>query len=997
MTDVRARSRHDGARLLFAALASVSGLALSAPAFAQSADGTPGAIEAQRDFDIPAQPLSSALVRFAEQSGLQILFSQDEVEGLTSRTLAGRFTPENALARLLPADAPHIGVSEDGTVRVRQPAQRSGANVDADEDASMGDENLVVTGTRIRGAAPAGANVTTLDREAIAETGRSTVQDVLATLPQNFFGGQNEAAQQSSASNGRNLSFGASVNLRGLGADSTLTLVNGRRLAPAGFGHFVDVSSIPLAAVRSVDILADGASATYGSDAVGGVVNIILQDDYAGAETMLRGGGDGRGDVTDLGLSQLAGWNWAGGNLVVAYEYRDRSDLDWNDREFTSNSDLSRYGGRNYSRTQANPGTITRLGATAVTYAIPTGQNGTSLAQAQLIAGQTNRQNAVEGMDVLPEQRSHALFAAARQDLGPRLEIFAELMASYRNSLSQRTQQSANIVIPVSNYYRQLNNLFLAQGPMTIAYFFGDDLGPIETDAETQTLLGTLGADYDLGGDWSAEFFASYGRNTEDVLSSNLYDATSPLVTAAYASGSAATAFNPFADGSNTPQSVLDVFTYSTHLRSESEITTFALKVDGPLFDLWGGPLRAALGIERREESFAIDRIEYRATGPRSQGFQRPGERTIDALFAELNAPLIGPGNNVPLVHGLVLSLSARREEANDYGAATVPRVGVNWEVTDTLRVRAAWGRSFKGPTFDQTQGAQALAYQVLTPALDPLADDGSTNAMLVSGGNEDLRPEEAETWSAGFDYRADIFGGFSLSASYFDITFEDRISDGGVSAAVMLQNPTGYESFLIRDPSQAVIDYYLALPALVAGQPPASGVELIIDTRLRNVAQWTIRGIDLSADLRFETSIGEIGVFGSATNFLEHSRQILPGSASVSSLDTVFNPLDWRIRSGVSWRNEDWAASLSANYQNEYSDTNVTPAAPIDAYTTWDLRAARTFRRSDTSALQVSLSVQNLFDEDPPFTNNAVGMGFDPGNASPIGRFAVVEVRQTW
>ncbi len=991
MADALARTRRNYARSILAlALATVSNLALSAAGAAQTTSAARMATE--RDFDIPAQPLSRALVQFATQSDLQLLFAQDDVAGLTSRPVQGRLTPESALTALLPEGAPRIEIAGDRVVRVEPPLPQY-----AEGGAVVSGDDLVVTGTRIRGAVPAGANVLTFDEEAIAETGRSTVQDVLATLPQNFFGGQNEAAQQSSASNGRNLSFGASVNLRGLGADSTLALVNGRRLAPAGFGHFVDISSIPLAAVSRVEILPDGASATYGSDAVGGVVNVILQDEYEGAETMFRAGSDGRGDVADLGLSQLAGLRWRGGGFVVAYEYRDRSDLDWNDRDFTSNSNLTRYGGRDYSRTQANPGTITRLGTSAVTYAIPTGQNGTTLRQADLIIGQTNRQNAVEGMDVLPRQRSHAFFASAHQEIGSRAEIFGELMASDRASVSERTQQSANIVIPESNYYRRLNTLFLGRGPMTVAYFFGDDLGPIKTDADTRTLLATLGLSYDLGGDWQAEVFSAFGRNTENVRSSNLYDATSPLVTAAYASGNVATAFNPFADGSNTPQSVLNGFTYYTNLESDSEITTYALKVDGPVLHLWGGPLRAAFGVERREESFAIDRIEYRAAGPRAQGFQRPSDRSVDAVFAELNAPLVGPDNNVPLVRALVVSVSARREDASDYGEATVPRVGVDWELGDDVRLRAAWGRSFKGPTFDQSQGAQGLAYQVLTPALDPLADNGSTNAMLVSGGNEDLGPEEATTWSAGIDYRADIFGGLNLSASYYDINFENRISDGGVSAAVMLQNPVGYESFLIRDPSQALIDSYLALPALISGQAPADGVELIIDTRLRNVASWTIRGIDLSADLRFDTDIGEIGLFASATHFLELSRQILPGSPSVSSLDTVFNPTDWRIRTGLTWRTENWATSLTANYQNEYSDTNVSPAAPIDAYATWDFRAATTLRRSGVGALQISLAIQNLFDNDPPFTNNAVGMGFDPGNASPIGRFAVLELRQSW
>jgi len=990
MVDFSARLRRDGVRSLLAvALASVSSFALSAPAQAQAIDPAARAASAQRDYDIPAQSLSSALLRFAEQSDLQILFSQEDIAGLNSRPVRGRLTPEAALAQLLPQGAPRIAIAGGHVVRTDLPRPQY-AETDLNED-------IVVTGTRIRGAAPVGANLVTIDRAAIDQSGRSTVHDVLGLVSQNFTGGAFEATQQGGPEHNANRSFASSINLRGLGPGSTLSLVNGRRLAPAGLGHFVDVSTIPLAAVERVEVLADGASAAYGSDAVGGVVNFILRDDFEGAETSLRFGADGRGDVSEQMVSHVTGWSSDRFSVVAAYEYRERTGLEWNDRHFASDSNLSRYGGLDYSRPQANPGTITRIGATPVTLAIPRGQDGASLDTSDLIAGQVNRQNAVEGGSVLPAQTSHGLFLSGRFEITPRLEIFADVLAGQRDAEAYRTQSFASIRVPETNYYRQLNNLFPGQGLLTIAYWFGDDLGPARSESESRAITASFGLEYEAGRDWRVELVGGHAASDEFIRSANFYDPSSPAVAAALASSDAATAFNPFADGSNTPQSVLAGFTSITDTQSDADVSTFALKADGPLFRLWGGPLRAAIGYEQRHERFTIDRVDYRFAGVTRSDYQPPQSRRVDAYFVELNAPLIGPSNHVPLVDALTLSLSARREDASDYGDATVPRIGLTWDISPQLRLRAAWGESFRGPTFDQLDASGINSFAVVTTVLDPLADDGTTGVMLSSGGGDDLRPESAETWSAGFDLRPAWLEGFSFSATYFDIAYADRIDDGGATPLAMLFDSLTYADRVIRDPTPEQIAYYLALPFEVSGAVPAEGIEVIIDTRLRNLAAWTVRGIDLSVDYGFETDLGAFRLFASATQLLEHARQSTATSPVLSDLDTTFNPLEWRLRAGLSWRLDDWTGGLSANYRNAYRDA-YSADGEIDSYTTWDLQFGRRLAVAESGGeTRLALSVLNLFDEDPPFTNNPVGFGFDPSNASPIGRFMALELRHAW
>ncbi len=228
------------------------------------------------EFDIAAQPLSSALSEFARQARVNALYFSDDLRRLPSPQLRGSYTRQQALDLLLARSGyngrisgGNLVLAQERSSRPQQASAASGAETAQTSSAAVSgtedEEEIVVTGTRIRGAVPAGANLLTLDRGDIEESGRTTVQDLLQTLPQVFPGSQGELTQLNSTAPGNNIALGSTVDLRGLGSDATLTLLNGRRLAPAGLGNFVDISAIPLAAIERVEVLADGASATYGS------------------------------------------------------------------------------------------------------------------------------------------------------------------------------------------------------------------------------------------------------------------------------------------------------------------------------------------------------------------------------------------------------------------------------------------------------------------------------------------------------------------------------------------------------------------------------------------------------------------------------------------------------------------------------------------------------------------------------------------------------------
>jgi len=997
--------RHDRQRTLATALIlGAMGAVAAEPALAQDLQQ----ISDERvEFDIAAQPLSSALSEFARQARVNALYFSDDLRGLSSPPLRGSFTRQQALDLLLARSGyngrisgGNLVLAQDQSSRPQRESAASGAETtqttNEADGAVEGEEEIVVTGTRIRGAAPAGSHVITLDREDIDQTGRSTVQEVLQTLPQNFGGSQNEATQEGTQNARSNMTYGSTVDLRGLGADATLTLVDGHRLAPAGVGGYIDISTIPLSAVERVEVLADGASAAYGADAVAGVVNIILRDDFDGAETGLRFGATSQGGASERAFSQLLGTSWRTGEIMGAYEYRARDELNVLDRPFLASANFTDRGGTDFRGTRSNPGNIIRIGATTVSIPIPAGQDGTSLTQAQLVTGPLNRNEVNELAFFLPRQELHSVFLRGRQELTPSLELYGRLIGSERDVYLEREQLFANLVVPQSNYYRQLNGLFPGQGNLTISYYLGDDLGPVINRAEILAWSGVAGLRYDVGNtDWVIDGSVAYAHSEEAIFNENFYN--SAAAAPALASSNVATAFNPFADGSNTPASVLAGLTFDIETYNDAETIVSQVQVDGPLWRIWGGDIRLAVGVERRDERFAIDRRELYPSGAVTQFIQRPGERSIGALFGEVHVPLIAADNNVPFINAMTLSASVRHEEASDYGESTTPRFGLRWALTPDFALRASWGQSFKGPQFSQMLGDIVLSYSTATAAQDPLADNGSTGVLSAGGSNGDLRPETAENWTAGFDYSPHWVHGLNLRATYFDIDFSDRIFSAGNLLSI-LANPAGYESIIFRDPSPALIAQYLALGAPPTGSLPADGVELIIDRRLVNLSSQRIRGVDLSADMAFDNAWGDFNLFVNASGMLQFEQVLIPGAAPVDLRNTVNGVIDWRFRAGLAYQLDHWSAAVTANYVNGYRDTLSSPNRDVDSQTTWDLRLAHTWRQSDNEAgLQLSLNVINAMDDDPPFVNNPTGYAFDASNASPLGRVVSLELRQRW
>ena len=327
-------------------------------------------------FDLPAQPLAQSIKEIGTATNTDVGFSATQVAGLLAPPLKADLTVDGALARVLagtglrpkhlddhtiviagveemersvPAgqrtDSLHVAKVADNSTQ-QMPAQTD-TSVPRDVTNSSGDvsptprdnlEEVIVTGTHIRGIDNKTNPIIVIDRDQIDRSGYSSTQDLFRSLPQNFTSGDANAdgTYSGNANAARNADYGSGVNLRGLGPSSTLVLLDGHRLAPSALGSFVDVSLIPLSAIDRVEILTDGSSAIYGSDAVGGVVNIILRNDYRGADTTARFGSVTNGSRHEELLAQTLGTAWSSGNIVGTLQYQQQSALPASDRDFAS-------------------------------------------------------------------------------------------------------------------------------------------------------------------------------------------------------------------------------------------------------------------------------------------------------------------------------------------------------------------------------------------------------------------------------------------------------------------------------------------------------------------------------------------------------------------------------------------------------------------------------------------------------------------------------------
>lgn len=1004
------------------------GVALALAVMEASADEKPGA--RQVSLAIDSATLAGALDQWAQQSGYQIIGRNwDVAEKLAAPKLKGTYSAQEALEKLL-SNTPltHRWVSEKA-VAIRRRGQTSSTqdsspssrlrlaqlSTDAERSSTasaarrdvpiqsdvaraamppqLADlEEVIVTGSHIRGSGQVGGSVIVMDRQYIEQSGFAGVPDLFKSLPQNFRGGVSESFNADQ--NAQNLNGGTALDLRGLGASSTLVLVDGRRLAAGGLaGAFTDVSAIASAAIERVEILTEGASAIYGSDAVGGVVNFILRKNYDGAETKLRFGRLG-GNANETLASQLFGTHWDGGNVLGGYQFYERESVRRAEFPNSASDDLRRFGGDDFRSNFSNPGNIVDPFGGG-TYAIPAGQDGRTLTADELLPGVVNLQDSARDGDLLPHHRVHSMFVHATQDVSDGVALFLDAVGSQRETITRQGGLVTSLPVPAPNAFF-VDPAGLGVPLVFVTYNFLDDLGPQTGVSRTINYSVAGGASVGMPAGWELRATGAYGAEYTRYRNVNILNPATFF--SALGDPNPATAFNPFGDGSNTAPATLERMRGRQLNRAETDIRSVDVIVDGPLFTVPGGVAKVAIGGHARAED--LDMSLDVAGRPTLSSAQI--DRNVSAAFGEITVPLVTDQNASAGLRELVVSAAGRYEDYSDFGSSFNPRLGLTWAPFESLVVRGTWGKSFRAPRLadliDSPDGSLANAAFV-SPAPDPLAPGGMSLVLFQFGNNAHLRAEKAKTWTAGIDWTPLALDGLQVSATYFDIAYRDRISPGGPPAdqfSVLLEEDV-WADVITRNPSQAQLDAVCQSSQFLSGDCSAP-IAAIADLRLLNLASVDVKGVDLLARYSVETARGSLQFEINGSRALHFERTVTSTAPHADLADTIGNLPSLRVRGRAAWTVRNLTTAAMVNYTDGLTDDVSLPQRQVGSWTTFDLAVIYRMRSSANllSNIEIGLNAVNVFDKAPPFAN-VRSFGYDAANADPFGRLLSVNLTKQW
>jgi iron complex outermembrane receptor protein len=889
--------------------------------------------------------------------------------------------PVGLVAMRLRAAGLGLLVHQSGLVCAQSgPAESSGSRT---EDVSSLEE-VVVTGSHIRGAEVAGSKVILISREQIDSSGYGRVEDVLATVTQNF----NRANAAVVEPGFFNLNHGAEVQLRGLGVGTTLTLVNGQRQGASGYqGTFTDVSTIPVSAIERIEILPEGTAALYGSDAIGGVVNIILRRNFEGIEVRVRGSATDS-DATERSAALLLGHAGARGNVLAGFQFNDSDVLRCSARVYcAANADFRRFGGTDLRGFASNPGTILDPNTLAPIAAIPHGQDGTQLTAAQLIPGAANYTNNVADNDILPKQIMRSAFVSASYKVTEQWEISADGRYSSRDFRFTFPVPPDDFLVPSTNAFNHLG------GPVLVAYDFSRDFGPVADSGPTQTSFVSAAVKGVLPKGWQINLGGAYSKASARFIESN-FTLNYPAINAALASSDPATALNIFGDGSHTNATALAALRAQNITTNDLNVFTTAsanVIADGPLFNWRAGVIRLAVGGEFRHEHSAGINI---SENPENRG------RLVRSGFFELAVPMMGPHGG-SAANRLDLSLAGRYDNYSDAGSTFNPKVGFSWRPLALVKVRGNWGTSFRAPPFFLSNRDQ-VGDAGIADVIDPRSRSGYTRALLIVGPLPDLKPETARAWTAGVDLIPPAIQNFSLSLTYFDIDYRGKIQHPGPNTALFLTQEAQLASLITRNPTQAQIDAVCTKPPLFGGDCNQL-IAAILDGRWRNLASLKTRGLDAALDYLLHTAWGKVTFSLNGTYTIDQKQQITSTAPVVDLVNTVGNPPSLRLVGNLSWSLKGWTVQTTVNYTGAYRDPGSVPVRGVDSWTTVDVNIG--YRVDGGSGwlanTRSNLGMINVFDQRPPFVNQldltSGTFGYDPANATLLGRGVSLQVVKRW
>jgi outer membrane receptor protein involved in Fe transport len=429
-----------------------------------------------------------------------------------------------------------------------------------------------------------------------------------------------------------------------------------------------------------------------------------------------------------------------------------------------------------------------------------------------------------------------------------------------------------------------------------------------------------------------------------------------------------------------------------------NDLFSVEANAEGPLFALPGGEARLALGAGFRRNGFEQTLVR---SGTPVLSYEADQEATF--VYGEVVLPFIGPENGIAGISELTLIAAVRNEDFKDVEAFAAPRIGVRYSPARSVILTGNWSRSFKAPTLFQ----RFTPFETFVLGADIFgAGSGDETVFVTSGGNPDLGAEKARSWTAGIEIRPEAIAGLTVSATWYDIRFSDRVVRPIPGSVVAAFNNPGFASVIDFSPDLALLEDLIAnslfgLENFSDVPYDPANVVAFIDNRNTNVSAWTIEGID--ARVAWNRELGDRRSFGIELSgtYLDTKQRVVPGLPEVQLSGTVFSPPRYRARGLARYEAGPLRGNIAVNYIGALDDprfataARLSPSATVDLGITYDIVEGQ----GRDPGLSVSLTVQNLFDFEPARIR---GLGptdtpFDSTNYSAIGRFVAFGIRRHW
>jgi iron complex outermembrane receptor protein len=838
-------------------------------------------------------------------------------------------------------------------------------------------EKIEVTGSNIKRVDVETASpVQIITQDDLRRSGATTVAEALRDLPLANAGSLNDLATSASFAIGS-----SSISLRGLGAQATLVLLNGRRLASYGLSNggqiqFVNLDTLPLAAIERIEILKDGASAIYGSEAMAGVINIILRKDFRGAEV---GGSFSSREDNEHQVWRANGTVGFGDrvrdryNAMINFEHYERKAENFRSTEpfLTRGEYQSLFGVGTALSSNAYPGNYRRLTGTPFP--------GSSLAAPGCapLSGASCVFDQYADISIIPESKRNTGFGSFTYDITGNLTAFAEVSVSQ----TKTTFTSApSLLNELGTSWFNINTLGLdslalifpvgnPNNPYSVPVGFRHrfvELGTVNNIVDTKATRFLAGLRGNFGA-WDWEAAGLFMKSETDVEYQGLLRATAlrPLITSG--------GYN-FIQPTNNSAAVLASVSPKIVSTGDSEMTSFDLRASRELMQMRGGPLGLALGVEFRKEKLntAPDALFSQAEIVGYGASSASGDRDVTSLFAELA---------IPVTTSLEAQLALRTDRYSDYGNSTTPKAGVKWKVLPSLALRGTYSEGFRAPSLPEISKSLSAGFynsfnDTRRCAVTHADADCRGSFPVLFGANPDLKAEESKSFTIGAIWQP--ANETSVAVDVYRIRRENEI--GLLDPTFLIINEARFPGAVQRGP----VD--------IPGLP---GPLISFDSRYANLGETTVKGIDL--ELQHRMNLGDSGRLSATVvaNYVDSYKNSPNKGEEAVEYNGTYNQPRVRATASLTWEYRNWSVTPSVNYVGKFRLAG-TPyescflegvyddGCMIKAWTTVNLFV----QTEPIKNLRLSLGVRNIHDKQPPFDANQSTRMFNPTYANPYGRY---------